>query len=51
MKKTIGILILCVLGITVLGGVIGVADDFYTIMGTGFFITGIWGAVLLIKDR
>lgn len=49
MNKTIGILILCILGITVLGGLAGAGDVFYTVMGFGFFILGIWGGILLIK--
>lgn len=50
MKKTIGILIICSLGLAILGGLSDAGDGFYQFIGLCFFITGIWGGVLLIKS-
>ena len=49
MNKTIGILILCTLGLTILGGLSGAGDSFYQFVGLSYFVLGIWGSILLIR--
>ena len=43
---------LCItLGLAVLNGIWMESEEFYTVLGIGFFIFGIWGAKILFKIK
>lgn len=51
MNKIIGTALLVVIGIAFIGGFVGIESDNFDIMlGLGIIITGIWSAILNLKN-
>ena len=51
MKKTIGIILICSILVTMIGGALNLGGTFDIIMGIFMIVSGIWGGLLLANNK